>query len=169
MSTAPARTAPVKFVNFTAASPAELRDICDVWLASICSAGWSTREAHRVAAFLTGCVYGNRENELYLRDVESALNIQPEESQRALKLLKLFGAVDDLTIERGKLTVDMRVTLEQRVRLVEAQGKLAGLAAAESERAMNAGIAALRAVSGQAKESQHYSFDDAELQRAIGE
>lgn len=165
--TAP-RTAPVVFVNYAPSSSDEMRDMCDVWLASICSAGWSTKEAHRVAAFIASCLYGNRTAELYMRDVESALNIQPEESQRALKLLKLFGAIEDAQVERGKITVDVRVSLEQKLRLAEARATLRRLEASEQERAMTAGIAALRAVSGHAK-TERYAFDDAELARAIGE
>lgn len=165
MSTPPVRTQPVRIANYTAASPDDLRDICDIWLDNICSAGWSTREAHRVAAFLTTCVYGNRTGDLYLRDLESSLNIQTEESQRALKLLKLFGVIDEVQIERGKITVEIRIKTQQRLQLAKARAEIASLAAAEAEQALQSGITALRAV---AQQGTQYKFDDAELDRAIG-
>lgn len=165
MSTPPVRTQPVRLANYEASSAGELRDACDIWLDDICSAGWSTKESHRVAAFLTTCIYGNRMGELYLRELESTLNIQSEESQRALKLLKLFGAIEDAQVERGRITVEIRLTTRQQLKIAKMRIELANLVAAENERAMNAGIAALRNVSGQAT---HYTFDDAELQRVIG-
>lgn len=161
------RSVPVRASNFAPSSPEELRDLCDIWLDTICSAGWSTREAQRVAAFLTTCLAAKREGDLYLRDLESALNIQPEETQRALKLLKLFSVIDELQIDRGKLIVDVRFTLEQRVRLAEANGKLQHLAQAQTDRAVDAGIAALRTVATKSV-TANYKFDENELQSVLG-
>lgn len=143
------RPCPMTFANFEPELASDTRDMCDIWLADICAAGWASREAHRVAAFLAQFLYTGRENDLYMRDLESGINIQPEESQRALKLLKLFGAIEDFQNDRGRLTVQFRVTLGQRVRLLETRARLAQLTQTSRDAALAAGIAALRAVSAQ--------------------
>lgn len=168
MSPPAVRTHPVRFTNVTAPQPDELRDMCDIWLDTICAAGWSSKEAQRVAAYLTTCIYGNRTGELYLRDLESNLNIQSEESQRALKQLKLFGVLEEFQIERGKITVDARMTSVQKVRLAEMRAKLAELETASTERAMNEGIAALRSVARGSSQPTANKFDNDAIDAAIG-
>ncbi len=167
----PVSTAPVRFCNYEPQSADELRDACDIWLNDVCAAAWGSREMHRVAGFLITCVHTGRETELYSRDLESAINIQPEETNRSMKLLKLFGGIEDFSSDRGKLSVQVRLSLAQRLSLLEKRARLAELTHQQSQAMLAGSIAALRAISNGDASAVATARDDAHLPpplRAIG-
>lgn len=119
------RSSPFRYANFTAGSDAELDLMCEVWLNDVCAAPWISREGQRLAAFIVMVLGGGRPGEVFLRDIETILNIQAEETNRGLKLLKTFRALESYEIEKGRLTLAVRVGPLQRLRMLEAKEKLA--------------------------------------------
>lgn len=154
-SAAPAPAAPrqpaVRYANFTAASADDLDLMSEIWLLDVCAAPWVSREAQKLAAFIATMLNSGRTNEVFLRDIESLLNIQPEETNRGLKLLKTFRAVEDFNIEKGRLTLSVRVGKLQRLHMLDAKAKLDALASAEADAATTRNVAQLREVVAEAR------------------
>jgi len=157
-----ANARPFRFQNFDAGSSQELRDMTDVWLADVSAAAWVTKEAQKLAAVVAEYMLVEKSMAVYTRDFESKYNIQSEEVARGLKLLKLFAAIENFEIEKGKLTVQARVTLGQRVKFMELQARYRELAAADADRAASEAVEALRTVGAYAVPPAN-SFADASV------
>jgi hypothetical protein len=120
---------------------------CEVWLADICAAPWASKEAMKMSAVVSQCLQTFPPKAAFTRDMESAYALQPEEIARALKMLKLFGAIEHFDIERGRLTVKARLSYAQRLRVAEMR---AGLDRLDRETQATVNVTALRAVAAEA-------------------
>lgn len=153
---APKRAPAFIYANFTAESARDLDLMSEIWLLDVCGAPWVSREAQKLSAFIVMVLGGGRPGEIYLRDIESILNIMPEETNRGLKLLKVFRAIEDFHIDKGKLTLSVRVGHLQRLHMLEAREKLVALDEAEAsalaEQAATRSVELLRGVAAMVAE-----------------
>ena len=125
---------------------------CEVWVADICAAAWVSKEAMKIAAVISLFAQDFPPKPAYTRDMESRYSLQPEEVQRGLRMLKLFGCVEDFLIDRGRLTVKARLNYAQRLRLKSMRDAFAALKAEdEAEQLASDAAAALRAVAAEAE------------------
>jgi hypothetical protein len=143
MSEASVRQSDFIIVNGDKTPGDDLAMQCEAWLADICAASWASKEAMKMAAIISQCVQTFPPKAAFTRDMESAYALQAEDIARALKLLKLFGAIVEFDIERGRLTVKARLSYSQRLRVAETRASLARLAG-DAEATVN--VTALRAV-----------------------
>lgn len=148
--TLPASSAnPFRFANFVASSRQELRDMTDVWLSDVCAAAWVSKEAQKLAGVVAEYLLAEKPTAVYARDFESKYNITSEEVNRGLKLLRLFAALEEFTMEKGRLTVAARVTLTQRVRLLELQARHRDMTAATADETATQCVEQLRAAASE--------------------
>ena len=113
----------------------------ELWLLDVCAAPWVSREAQKLAAYIVTIIGSGKTADVYLRDLETSINILPEETARGLRLLKAFRVVDDFLIDKGKLALTIRVGKLQLLKFLEAAA--GGDAAASRYAAELRGVLAL--------------------------
>lgn len=164
----PQRTPAFRYCNFEAENADDLELMSELWLLDVCAAPWVSREAQKLAAYIVTIVGSGRTSDVYLRDIESSMNILPEETARGLRLLKAFRVVEDFLIEKGKLTLTIRVSKLQLLKYLDAKDKFAALAAATLDAAAARHAAELRGMVALANAVPAAVNDEQSIPVAVG-
>ncbi len=145
-ATAPQRTPAFRYCNFEAENADDLELMSELWLLDVCAAPWVSREAQKLAAYIVTIIGSGKTSDVYLRDLETNMNILPEETARGLRLLKAFRVVDDFLIDKGKLALTIRVSKLQLLKYLDAKDRLAALTSAGLDAAASRNAAELRGI-----------------------
>lgn len=117
----------------------------EIWLRDVCDAKWVTREAMKLAAFLVRYMAAPDPRLLALSRIEQASQLTKDELNFALKAMTLYRAVEAYSLDGGELSVAMRLSMLQRLEVLEVRDRLAQLSRAgrvEGESWRPAGAAA---------------------------
>ncbi|MDX2157419.1 MAG: hypothetical protein SFW09_13005 [Hyphomicrobiaceae bacterium] len=117
----------VRFESIQGLRRDDLGTAGEIWLADLCAAVWATREAMKLGAHLVRYMVAPDPKLLTLSSIEGQIQIGREDVQFALRLLKLYRAVEDFTIEGDELRVALHLTSVQRLKVLEVRHRLAEL------------------------------------------
>jgi hypothetical protein len=109
----------VRFGNLERVDKFQLAVACEIWLDDVLRAPWSTREAMRIGAHLVNYIQSANASILFVREIETALQLNREEINRAMNLLRLFRAISDFKIERDEIRASLNLSTLQTIRLLE--------------------------------------------------
>lgn len=165
---APQRAPAFRYCNFQAENAGDLELMSEIWLLDVCAAPWVSREAQKLAAYVVTIISSGRASDVYLRDLETSMNILPEETARGLRLLKAFRVVDDFLIDKGKLVLTIRVGKLQLLKFLEAKEKLTALTAAGLDAAASRNAAELRGIVALATAAPAAVNDEQTVPAAVG-
>lgn len=101
----------------------------EVWLEDQYHAPWATRESMKLAQHLVRYMAASSTYNLSLGELESLVQLNPEETRKTLAIMQSFGAVDAYTIDRlAGVNVQINLTFHQRLRVLEAKRRFAAVA-----------------------------------------
>jgi hypothetical protein len=119
----------LRFSDILGIERSDLPFACDIWLEDIYRAPWVTREVMKLAAYFVRYMAKPDANALSLREVESQIQMAPEELRKTLVLMRNFNAVEGFLIERNDIRVGLKLSHLQRLRVLEARSRFAALLA----------------------------------------
>jgi hypothetical protein len=119
----------VRFGNMAKLDKADIALACDIWLHDLVNAPWATREAMKLAAHLTTYVRAANPAALYLREMETLLQLNRDEINRAMNLMKLFGVLSAFTIEKDDVRACLHFSSLQSLRMLELRMRYLSLVA----------------------------------------
>ena len=119
----------LRFSDILGIERSDLPFACDIWLDDIFRAPWGTREVMKLAAYFVRYMSKPDANALSIREVESQIQMPPEELRKTLVLMRNFNAVEGFLIERNDIRVGLKLSHMQRLRVLEARSRFATLLA----------------------------------------
>jgi hypothetical protein len=119
----------VRFGNLAKLDKADISLACDIWLQDLVTAPWATREAMKLAAHLMAYVRAANPTALYLREMETLLQLNREEINRAMSLMKLFGVLSAFSIEKDDVRACLHFSSLQSLRMLELRMRYLSLVA----------------------------------------
>ena len=119
----------LRFSDIMGIERSDLPFACDIWLEDIYRAPWGTREVMKLAAYFVRYMSKPDANALSIREVESQIQMAPEELRKTLVLMRAFNAVEGFLIERNDIRVGLKLSHMQRLRVLEARSRFAVLLA----------------------------------------
>ncbi len=122
----------VRFGNLAQLDRSEIALACDIWLQDLVTAPWVTREAMKLAAHLTAYVRAANPAALYLREMETLLQLNREEINRAMGLMKLFGVLSEFVIEKDNVRASLNFSTLQSLRMLELRVRHVSLVAQQA-------------------------------------
>jgi len=101
----------------------------EVWLEDQYHAPWATRESMKLSQHLVRYMAASSTYNLSLGELESLVQLNPEETRKTLAIMQSFGAVDSYTIDRlAGVNVQINLTYHQRLKVLEAKRRFAAVA-----------------------------------------
>ncbi len=119
----------LRFSDILGIERSDLPFACDIWLDDIYRAPWATREVMKLSAYFVRYMSKPDANALGIREVESQIQMPPEELRKTLVLMRNFNAVEGFLIERNDIRVGLKLSHTQRLRVLEARSRFAVLLA----------------------------------------
>ena len=119
----------LRFSDILGIERSDLPFACDIWLEDINRAPWVSREVMKLSAYFVRYMMKPDANALSLREVETQIQMPPEELRKALVLMRNFNAVEGFLIERNDIRVGLKLSYMQRLRTLEARSRFAALLA----------------------------------------
>ena len=139
----------VRFGNLPSVGKADVIAASEMWLDDLIRAPWATREAMKLAAHLVNYMLSANRAILHVREIETTLQLNREEINRALNLMRLFRTVATFTVEKDEVQAGLYLSGQQMLRLVELRQRQFALLAAHREPAPDGGSHAVARVAGQ--------------------
>ena len=118
----------VRFTNVEKLGKIELDLACDIWLRDLVAAAWSTRETMRLGAHFMNYIRAANPASLNFREIETVLQLNREEINRALHLMKLFGILSAYTAEKDDVRANLTLSPLQILRMLEMKMRFVSLA-----------------------------------------
>lgn len=101
----------------------------EVWVEDHFAAPWATRETMKLAQHLVRYMASPKAYGVSLGELESLVQLNPDEVRKTLAVMQSFGAVDSFTMDRlVGINVMICLTYHQRLRVLEAKRRFAGVA-----------------------------------------
>lgn len=101
----------------------------EVWVEDHFAAPWATRETMKLAQHLVRYMASPKTYNMSLGELESLVQLNPEETRKTLAVMQSFGALDSFTLDRlAGVTVMINLTYHQRLRTLEAKRRFAAVA-----------------------------------------
>jgi len=119
----------LRFSDIQGIERSDLAFACDIWLEDIFRATWGTRDVMKLAAYFVRYMSKPDANALSIREVESQIQMAPEELRKTLVLMRSFNAVEGFLIERNDIRVGLKLSHMQRLRVLEARSRFTALLA----------------------------------------
>lgn len=117
----------VRFTSIDGLRRSDVPVAGEVWLDDIYRSAWTTKEAMKIAAFMVRYMAKPDPNMMTLTAIEGQLQLGPEQTKVALKIMRMFGAIDSYTVGRSEIRAALNLTVLQKVRALEARHRLAML------------------------------------------
>ena len=121
----------VRFTNVEKLGRIELDLACDIWLRDLSAAAWASREAMKLGAHFMNYVRAANPANLALREMETILQLNREELNRALNLMKLFGVLSSFTVDKDDVRANLTLSPLQLLRMLEAKMRFMSLASGQ--------------------------------------
>lgn len=115
----------VRFESIEGLQRGDLDLAGEIWLRDICAARWATPAAMKLAAHLVRYMASPDQRRLTLGSLEHQLMLTKDEVAAALKVLRLYRAIEDYVIETEGLTAALRLSTLQRLQVLEVRQRLA--------------------------------------------
>lgn len=109
----------VRFSNLGEVGKGEIIAASELWLEDLIRAPWATREAMKLAAHLVNYMLSANRAILHVREMETMLQLNREEINRALGLLRLFRAISSFSVEKDEVCASLYLSTAQMIRLIE--------------------------------------------------
>jgi hypothetical protein len=122
----------VRFASIEGLAGEDLPLAREIWLDDLFHSLWVSREAMKLAAHFVRYMADLEPSHLNMREIERELQLVRDDIQRALILLRTFGAIDAFSLDKDDLKVALNLTLLQRLRVFESGRKLIELVQARS-------------------------------------
>ena len=91
-----------RFGNLPGVGKDEITTAAEIWLEDIVRAPWATREAMKLAAHLVNYMLSANRTYLHIREMETQLQLNREEINRALSLMRLFRVITAFAVKRTR-------------------------------------------------------------------
>jgi hypothetical protein len=118
----------VRFANVEKLGKVELDLACDIWLKDIVAAAWATREVMKLAAHFMNYMRAANPSNLNLREMETVLQLNREEINRALSLMKLFAVLSTFTVDKDDVRANLVLSPLQILKMLEMKMRFMALA-----------------------------------------
>jgi hypothetical protein len=125
----------IRFNDLEGLTRDDLALATEIWLDDVCEGRWSTSEVQKIGAVLMGWIRSPDLAEHETRSMEDKYRLTREEVQRAFNLLKLFGFVESFSVDREGVKAVVRLSILQRLRVLEAKRRYQELLLAAAEQA----------------------------------
>ena len=102
----------------------DLPFVCEIWMDELVRAPWAAREAMKLGSYLVRYINEPDTTQLTLSAMEAYVQLTREDVRRSLALLQSFRAISAFTMERDGITVALRLTLLQQIRVLETRSLL---------------------------------------------
>ena len=101
----------------------------EIWVEDHFRSPWATRESMKLAQHLVRYMASPKSFNLSLGELESIVQLNPEEVRKTLALMQSFGAVDIFTLDRlAGVTMYLNLSYHQRLRVLESKRRFAAVA-----------------------------------------
>lgn len=114
-------------VRFVSLDGLERRDIelaGEIWLRDICEAKWSSREAMKLAAHMVRYMAAADPRQLALSRIEHQIQLGRDEILQALRMLRLYRAIEAYSTDGDELRVALYLSNLQRLQVLETRLRL---------------------------------------------
>jgi hypothetical protein len=111
-------------VRFSAIDGIERADLPlanEIWLDDLYKASWPPKEAMKLGCHLVRYMVRPDPAMLSFSQFETVCQLTPEEARKTMQVMKVFGVLDDYVCERADIRVTLRLSLLQRLRVLEAK------------------------------------------------
>lgn len=109
----------IRFADINGLQRDDLPIACEVWIGDVLTSTWASREAGKLATYLTRYICGTHGAKSSMRRIENQCQLSKDVVRQNLVLLRAFGAIDEFNIEDDVLSVSIALTFSQRVRVLE--------------------------------------------------
>ena len=99
--------------------PDDIEFACEIWMDELVNAPWAPKETQKLGAYLTRYILAPATTQLTLSALEAFVQLTKEDVRRSLALLQSFRAVTAFNLERDGITVALRLSLLQQIRVLE--------------------------------------------------
>ena len=113
----------VRFENLPGVSKQDIAVTCEIWMDDLMRSPWATKEAMKLAAHLVNYIQAANPASLHVREIETSLQLNREEINRGLGLMRLFRFVSTFTIEKDEVRASLKLSQIQILRILEMRAK----------------------------------------------
>ena len=96
----------------------------EVWLRDVCGAKWASREVMKLAAHLVRYMSIGDPRLVLLSRIEHQVQITKEDVHQALRLMRLYRAVEAYSVEGEELRAALHLSTLQRLAVLETRYRL---------------------------------------------
>lgn len=114
----------VRFESIEGLQRRDLGIASEIWLRDVCASQWISREASRLAAHFVRYMAAPDARQLAISRIEHQVQLTREEIHAALRLLRVYRAVELFSIEGDELRVALHISTLQRLQTLEARHRL---------------------------------------------
>ncbi len=114
----------VRFETIEGLQRRDLGIASEIWLRDVCDAKWASREASRLAAHFVRYMSSPDAKQLAMSRIEHQVQLTREEILAALRLLRIYRAVELYSVEGDELRVALHLSTLQRLQTLEARHRL---------------------------------------------
>lgn len=101
----------------------------EIWVDDHFQSPWANRESMKFAQHLVRYMASPKSFNLSLGELESIVQLNPEEVRKTLAVMQSFGAIDSYTLDRlAGVTVYLNLSFHQRLRVLESKRRFAAVA-----------------------------------------
>ena len=109
----------VRFGNLAQVEMCEIELACDIWLTDLVKAPWVSNQAMKLAAHMVGYIRASNPANLQVREMETSLQLTRDEINRALGLMRLFGALTAFSVDKDDVRATLYLSPLQNFRRIE--------------------------------------------------
>ena len=128
-----------RFETLDSIGTEDLSLVCEIWMDDLIRAPWAAREAMKLGSYFVRYMLEPQTTQLTLSAMEAIVQLTREDVRRSLALLQSFRAINSFAMERDGITVELRLSLLQQIRVLETRALLERLT---TERAAQLGAIA---------------------------
>ncbi|MEZ5775072.1 MAG: hypothetical protein R3D33_10345 [Hyphomicrobiaceae bacterium] len=105
----------MRFASIEGLERSDLPIASEIWQRDIMASAWTTREVNKLVVHFVRYMLEPNVAALALREIEAQCQLSRDEVQKALTLMRGYGAVTDFLIDGGELRVALNLTFLQRL------------------------------------------------------
>jgi hypothetical protein len=117
----------VRFATIDGIDRLDVPLAAEVWLEDIRNQSWTSREIVKLAGLFVRYMARPNPDWLSLRYIDRSYQLDGKETVQALRMMRIYSAIEEFSCENSKVYVSLHLTLLQRLRVLEARKKFSEL------------------------------------------
>ena len=117
----------VRFATIEGIDRLDLPLAAEIWLGDVRTHPWMSSEALKLAALFTRYMSKPDPKLLELSSIDRSYQLDARQIRQALRLMQIYGFVEEFSLERNTLRVSINLSLLHRLRVLEARERFAEL------------------------------------------